>query len=200
MQLPSGVLPWLLVALVPSAASVQEIDTSKVDITKQDMGMGADEVCSACHWTSENLRFSLSEKVKKSASRSEREALAISLLDAEAPCLAERYPKHLVLWKTAGWNQYVDYMASKAPAEGFEGSVADLFAKAPSMVPLLQKACRLVLQKYRQKVIDVVGEQKGRIGGFNFQRWLCFHETRYCPSNRTKGAKEAEEDDEAGEL
>mmetsp|Transcript_24152 Transcript_24152/g.60321 ORF Transcript_24152/g.60321 Transcript_24152/m.60321 type:complete len:191 (+) Transcript_24152:41-613(+) len=159
------------------------------DIEALTKKLGKDLACSACAHSTHSLRMLLGSKVKKSMKRKEKRKVAKGVLTAA--CAEDRFPSQLSISGEEGKRQYADFqeMISKG------GSLTNLNMK-PENRKDVSEVCAAIASDLGAEIVEKAATYKDRLGGFNWERWLCVKQLQVCEATLMH---QSDEDDDADE-
>mmetsp|Transcript_5281 Transcript_5281/g.12723 ORF Transcript_5281/g.12723 Transcript_5281/m.12723 type:complete len:209 (+) Transcript_5281:90-716(+) len=135
--------------------------------------LGFDLACSGCAHVFDHLRNHLAHKVTKSSKKKDKRKIVKDLFNSI--CDEDRYPKQFAITGEMGKRHYKDFQeATKAG-----GNIGNLNMK-PENRENVVTLCGLILAELEYSIIRQATNYKGRIGGFNWERWACVRSLRIC--------------------
>mmetsp|Transcript_72315 Transcript_72315/g.172373 ORF Transcript_72315/g.172373 Transcript_72315/m.172373 type:complete len:208 (+) Transcript_72315:96-719(+) len=185
-----GLLSALGVLLRVAIARKDEVVELSPVFTSFAGEMGHDLACSACAHVFDHLRNFLAHKVTPKSKKKDKRKLVKELFNDL--CSEDRFPKQFAITGEMGKRTYEDFQ--KVMKGG--GNIGNLNMK-PENRENVVTLCGLILAELEYSIIRQATNYKGRLGGFNWERWACVKNLRIC--NTTIMHKTDEDLDEADE-
>mmetsp|Transcript_96055 Transcript_96055/g.222685 ORF Transcript_96055/g.222685 Transcript_96055/m.222685 type:complete len:241 (-) Transcript_96055:78-800(-) len=153
--------------------------------------MGADLACSACSHATQSLRFMMGSKIKKSMKdKAKRSAASAAMGEA---CDVSRFPGQLAIFGDEGKREYKDFQ--ELIRKG--GSISNL-NMSPENNAAIANLCKAVVNHMGGAIVEKAATHKDRVGGFNWERWVCVDRLALCDEPLLDKSEE-EEDEERSE-
>mmetsp|Transcript_28608 Transcript_28608/g.52035 ORF Transcript_28608/g.52035 Transcript_28608/m.52035 type:complete len:199 (+) Transcript_28608:78-674(+) len=184
----AGVIALLSILTMSTAAS----DASENAFGALDKELGSGLVCSSCAFSAESLRYLLGAKARKKRMSKASKRKAVDAAIAEA-CEASRFPKQIAELGDEGDRRFEDFQSVMKKG----GSVSNL-NMSPENLDKIQRVCRKVFELVADDVREKALAYKERLGGYNWERWLCVKSLHLC--EQTQFHQSDEEDEEEAEV
>mmetsp|Transcript_9333 Transcript_9333/g.20839 ORF Transcript_9333/g.20839 Transcript_9333/m.20839 type:complete len:135 (+) Transcript_9333:2-406(+) len=121
-----------------------------------------------------------------------RKAVDAALSEA---CEASRFPKQIAEVGDDGQRRFEDFQ--NVMQRG--GSVSNL-NMSPENLKKIQRVCRALFQRLGDDVREKAASYKERLGGFNWDRWICVKNLRFCQEPQLHKTAEEEEEEEQDDV
>mmetsp|Transcript_72666 Transcript_72666/g.193847 ORF Transcript_72666/g.193847 Transcript_72666/m.193847 type:complete len:171 (-) Transcript_72666:8-520(-) len=150
------------------------------------LDLADDLACSACSFVSRSMRLLLSSKLKYK-NKAEKGPNARKLLrDA---CKEDRYPSQLAVIGDPGKQEFVDFQ----DVMNNGGTVTNMVMDGKQRGQM-KDACLAIMDSLEDDIVRQVEQTKGRVGGYNWEKFICVSQSGLC--RKTKFQKDEEEDEE----
>eukprot|EP00928_Gymnodinium_smaydae_P083547 TRINITY_DN66793_c0_g1_i1.p1 TRINITY_DN66793_c0_g1~~TRINITY_DN66793_c0_g1_i1.p1 ORF type:complete len:233 (-),score=40.24 TRINITY_DN66793_c0_g1_i1:89-739(-) len=151
-------------------------------------------LCSACSWSAWSLRAELADKVKRKAAKSSKARRKAAEIALKEPCLEKHLPSQIAEMGKEDERRFEDFQ--KMLTKG--GSLTNLNMK-PEHAETIVEVCSTIVEGLRPAIIEKVASYKDRVGGFNWERWVCVKHLGVCKDTQLDLSKDDEEEEEDNE-
>mmetsp|Transcript_1646 Transcript_1646/g.3600 ORF Transcript_1646/g.3600 Transcript_1646/m.3600 type:complete len:239 (+) Transcript_1646:105-821(+) len=150
--------------------------------------LGESLTCSACAWSTAAIRATFGAKVKSNLKKAAKKKATEEAFTMA--CDASKFPKQLAVVGTHPVRTFEDLYKLVTELNGKDMPPVDMENTASENVPVF---CKKLLEIFGDQIREKAVTSKTRIGGYNFENWLCVKELKVC---RNTLIHEVEDDDE----